>query len=169
MTIKKRQILIVVSWVLITIISFAYLINKRVVEFDPNRFLVALSHQEVLANWQKTPEFKTSERAIVHFQQAGCHCNTVSERHINAINKQAINDNFAIKQLTLTGQLQALVPSTPAVAIIDKGQLVYFGPYGEGIACSQTNGFAQTVLSNLQKGYAANLVVSDAKGCYCHS
>lgn len=169
MPVKQRHFAIVVLWITTTIASFIYLTSGRVVEFDPQHSLAQISHQEFLTKWQQISDNLPSQRSIVHFQQEGCHCNQVSERHMQTINKQASADDFAIQQVSLSPQLAKLIPSTPAIAIIDKGQLVYFGPYGEGIACSQTNGFAQTVLSNLQKGYAANLVVSNAKGCYCHT
>ena len=120
-----------------------------------------------MAQWQNLRD-DTPERAIIHFTQTGCHCNNVSQRHIDSLNKQANASQFSVSSLQ-AGQLEGLIPATPAVAIIDQGKLVYFGPYGQGIGCSQTSGFAQTVLNNLQKGFAANLVVSDARGCYCNT
>ncbi|WP_413699741.1 DUF6436 domain-containing protein [Psychromonas sp. KJ10-10] len=61
-----------------------------------------------------------------------------------------------------------IIPSTPSVAIISNmGEVIYYGPYGQGIACSQTAGYAQTMLKNYLKGYIGNVVIKDAKGCYC--
>ena len=54
-----------------------------------------------------------------------------------------------------------------AVSVVHNGEVVYFGPYGAGLACSQTSGYAQTILNNFIKGYAANFIIKNAKGCYC--
>ena len=68
----------------------------------------------------------------------------------------------------LTNELTFLVviPSTPSVAFADKkGGILYFGPYGLGLGCSDTVGYAKTMLGNYLKGYSANILVKDAKGC----
>jgi len=78
----------------------------------------------------------------------------------------ATNNDFNVINKTLTSD--SLIPSTPSIAIIDdNGNTLYFGPYGEGIGCSQTGGYAKTMLNNYILGYSDQLIVTSAKGCYC--
>ncbi|WP_448213458.1 DUF6436 domain-containing protein [Colwellia sp. MEBiC06753] len=149
--------------------AFAYLLNKQLVMFDPEyglaqhtpkSLLTALAQDNLLAE-----ALNENGNMIVHFQSPNCQCDQVSSGHIMALNNQAAH-HFSIKQITVSANHSA-IPSTPAVAIVESGELLYFGPYGQGIGCNNSQGFAQTVLNNLNKGFRANIIVSDAKGCYC--
>jgi hypothetical protein len=44
----------------------------------------------------------------------------------------------------------------------------YLGYYSIGLACSESNGYVEAVLQNYAQGYNSNLIISDAKGYYCH-
>ncbi|WP_420839699.1 DUF6436 domain-containing protein [Colwellia maritima] len=44
----------------------------------------------------------------------------------------------------------------------------YLGSYSIGLSCSVLNGYVCSVLQNYAQGYNSNLIISDAKGYYCH-
>ncbi|MDG1750634.1 MAG: DUF6436 domain-containing protein [Thalassotalea sp.] len=155
-------------WLLFTIVAFSYFISKNLVPFDAFEKLKGLKTHEVAKHFEKyiLKENATSSPTILHFTNDSCRCNKFSQKHIDGIN--IIADVNQINVLSITINEDQLIPSIPSVAIIDQlGELIYFGPYGEGASCSKTSGFAKTILKNHIKGYSANLVVNDAKGCYC--
>lgn len=103
---------------------------------------------------------------ILHFSTPGCDCQQYSEDHIKDINKLAGSNSYNIKRVIITED--DIIPATPSIALLDDiGSIIYFGPYGQGLACSQTSGYAQTVLNNYLQGYAAKIIINEAKGCYC--
>lgn len=152
------------SWLGITVAAFSYFINNRLVSFDANEKLAAVDHQQLAKSLTQYAELGTN--TVLHFSQPNCQCQQYSTAHIQDLTKLAKSNNFNVKNITINQH--ALLPATPSVAILDSvGNVVYFGPYGEGLACSQTSGYAQTILNNFVKGFAANLVIKSAQGCYC--
>ena len=163
--ITKTQFSIVFIWLSLTVAGFAYFIDSRLVSFNVDNKLSGLAHQELASSLKQYIE-PTANNTVLHFYQTDCECQQFSEGHIQDINNIANDNNFSIKNIDIKDHL--LVPATPSVAILNnRGDVVYFGPYGEGLACSQTSGYAQTILNNFLKGYAANLIIRDAQGCYC--
>ncbi|NMP31492.1 hypothetical protein HII17_07955 [Thalassotalea sp. M1531] len=170
----KRHWVIAVSWLLFTFAAFAVVISEQLVAFDPHKKLEnpdLSSAAKLFSRYLDGGKSQISEKTvIIHFSQEECRCSQFSEKHIATINSIAANNQYEIAEVKLNkGDQPLLIPATPSVAILEEGNLVYFGPYGQGIACSKTNGFAQTVLNNLEKGFAANIIVDKAKGCYCHT
>jgi hypothetical protein len=164
-SITHTQIAVLVIWLSLTIAAFAYFIDNKLVDFNADNKLSYLDHQQLSSSLSQYNE-PSDNNTILHFSQPNCQCQSFSEAHISDMNSLAKANNFKVKNITIKDQ--TLLPATPSVAIVNKhGEVVYFGPYGEGIACSQTSGFAQTMLNNFIKGYAANLIIKDAKGCYC--
>lgn len=162
------QISIVIAWLSFTVAAFGYAISDKLVSFDLSHKLQGIEHQQ-LAIYIK-PFIDTSikgfSNTIVHFAKPNCDCQKTSEAHIQSVNKIATDNSFNIINVAINKH--EIIPSTPSVAIIDdKGEVIYFGPYGQGIACSQTSGYAQTMLNNYVKGYSDNVIIKDAKGCYC--
>lgn len=138
------------------------------VNFDPENKLAELQYQDVATQLQ--PYINNSsaqfQGSVLHFSTSGCGCQIYSEAHIKEINQLASDHNFNITNIVISEH--DIIPATPAIAIMgNSGELIYFGPYGQGIACSQTSGYAQTILKNYLKGYISNTVVKEAKGCYC--
>lgn len=166
--ITKIQFTIVFVWLSLTIAAFAYFINDRLVSFNFDDKLTGIQHQQLATALQPyTAAFADNKtNTVLHFSQPNCKCQQYSRGHIEDINKIAKENKFNVANITLTEHL--FLPATPSIAILNNlGKVIYFGPYGEGLACSQTSGYAQTILNNFIKGYEANLIIKDAKGCYC--
>lgn len=106
---------------------------------------------------------------IIHFTSDNCSCTQYSEEHKRAINKQAGLTGFNVINVNLPAHLSIIVPSTPAILIVSNTQkLLYLGPYSIGLACTQSNGYVETVLQNYAKGYSTDLILNEAKGCFCN-
>lgn len=155
-------------WCVFTIVAFAYFITSKLVNFDPQNKLQHIDNKKLYSALQpyaiNMPQGLKNK--IMHFYGPNCKCQQYSEKHIKAINNIAAKADFEIINIALTQH--DIIPATPSVAITNSiGEVIYFGPYGEGLACSQTSGYAQTVLNNFLKGYADNTIISQAKGCYC--
>lgn len=165
---KYFQISILISWLIFTFIGFMYFTFERLSEFDPNGVLKNISRNQFTQSFLDEKIAMSGSNTIIHFYQTDCACNNSSETHIQQLNDVATKNNYSFVSLEVDNAL--LVPSTPSVAIINEtNELVYYGPYGEGLGCSQTNGFALTVMNNHLLGYSANLIVQSAKGCYCNN
>lgn len=164
-SITPFQISVIVIWIGVTIAAFAYFIDSKLIDFNDNNKSNYLDRHKLADSLKKYIE-PTKRSTVLHFKQPDCQCQQFSEAHIKNINDIASENNFNVKTITIEGD--ALLPATPSVAILNNlGEIVYFGPYGEGLACSQTNGFAQAMLTNFIKGYSADLIIEEAKGCYC--
>lgn len=178
--ITKFQLVLLVVWLSFTVLAFSYFIQGRLVNFDADHKLRDIEHQELaphlisfieaaipnIADGENDVVDHSISNTIIHFSQPNCDCQQYSEAHIKDIDKLALNNNFNIKKIVV--DKDTIIPATPSVAILDNlGDVIYFGPYGQGIACSQTSGYAQTMLNNYVQGYSANIVIKEAKGCYC--
>ena len=181
--ITKFQLTLLVIWLSFTVLAFSYFIQDKLVNFDADHKLINIEHKELAPHLLSLIEEAIPNIAdgngnrvddnmgnmgntIIHFSQPNCDCQQYSEAHIKDIDKLALNNNFNIKKIVV--DKDTIIPATPSVAIIDNtGDVIYFGPYGQGIACSQTSGYAQTMLNNYVQGYSANIVIKEAKGCYC--
>lgn len=165
---SKFQLAILATWIAFTFFAFGYFIQDRLVSFDSKEKLKSVGHQDLsayLAPYSIQGEDK-GKQTILHFSTPNCDCQSYSDKHIKAINELADEHHFNIKNIEINEH--DVIPSTPSVALIDKsGEVVYFGPYGQGLACSETSGYAQTILNNYLKGYSENIVIKEAKGCYC--
>jgi hypothetical protein len=166
--ITKLQLSILITWLVFTIFAFGYFITDRLTSFDSNEKLKGVDYQRLstfLAPYSAQIGNK-AKHSILHFSTPSCDCQKYSHAHIQEINKLAAKYDFNIKNINIDEH--DVIPSTPSIALLNEsGEIVYFGPYGQGLACSQTAGYAQTILKNYLKGYSANIVIKEAKGCYC--
>lgn len=168
MKINKFQVTLFIGWLTFTAIAFTLFTLKRIVPFDPNGALEKVSKTELINKIFESNKSIDKANTIVNFYQADCACNEVSKNHIKQLENLAVSNSYNFINVQL--EKDQFIPSTPSIAIIDnQSNLVYFGPYGEGIGCSQTNGFAKTVFKNHLKGYSSNLIISSAQGCYCNT
>lgn len=165
---KKRELLIVVLWISFTAAAFSYFVQDKLVHFNVNNklnYIEIAQLTEVFTPYIDSTINET-QNTVIHFSQPNCQCTQYSEKHIQDINRIASKHRFNIINVPLS--THDIIPATPSIAILNKtGEVVYFGPYGQGIACSKTAGYAQTVLHNFIKGYSANVMIKNAKGCYC--
>jgi len=165
---SKLQLVILIAWITFTLFAFGYFIQDRLVSFDSKEKLKGVEHQELSAHLApySIQEGNKGKQTVLHFSTPNCDCQTYSDKHIQEINELADEHNFTIKNIEIYEH--DVIPSTPSIALMDEsGEVVYFGPYGQGLACSETSGYAQTILNNYLKGYSDNIVIKEAKGCYC--
>lgn len=164
---NKTPILIVVSWCIFTLAAFTLFNFQRLQFFDPKGKVKNMTTSQFEKRLVKVLPVKMP-KTLVHFSQTDCECNKASQRHIEQLNKSARENLYHIENIEI--KASSFIPSTPSIAIIDEfGSLAYFGPYGEGLDCAQTNGFAFTVFNNLLQGFSSELIVELAQGCYCNT
>ncbi len=166
---KKRHLTIVVVWLSFTVLAFAYFAQERLVTFDVDNKLQGVDHLQLANYLQDYTSAGTMSlgNKVIHFSKPDCDCRKFSREHIIDLNQMAEDNQFSIVNVVV--EQHEFIPATPSVAILDEiGNIIYFGPYGQGLGCSQTSGFAQTMLNNLLKGFSANIIIREAKGCYCH-
>jgi len=157
--ITKFQLSLLIIWLSFTFFAFSYFIQGKLISFDAENKLMNIEHKELAphliyligeAKGDSDSVNGDIENTIIHFSKPNCECQQYSAAHIQDINKLAIDNNFTIKKVVINEH--NIIPSTPSVAIIDNtGDVIYFGPYGQGIACSQTSGYAQTMLNNYKE------------------
>lgn len=158
-------------WLLLTLIAAVYFITKRLVPFDPNGQLTGKNGTVVLSEISQIKALKGVDLSgkIIHFTSANCGCSEYSEAHKLSINELAKQDEFNVLNIKLSSDESMLIPSTPAILIVNKrNKLIYLGPYSAGLACSETNGYVELVLNNNAKGYSSELIINDLEGCYCN-
>lgn len=149
-------------------LALAYFSKERLVDFDMDNKLQGIDHLQ-LGNYLKVyrplPK-KGLGNSVIHFSKPDCACQKFSQAHIQDINRIAHDNQFNVANVVI--EQHDVIPATPSVAILDEsGDIIYFGPYGQGLGCSETSGFAQTMLKNFLHGFSANIVIEEAKGCYC--
>jgi len=154
-----------------TLVAAIYFISGRLVTFDPAGKLFGQRGKTVIQQLKVIPELQHVDlsNTIVHFTSDHCSCTQYSEDHKRDINQQAGLDGFNVINIHLPAHLESIIPSTPSILIVNKDEdLLYFGPYSIGLACSASNGYVETVMQNYAKGYSASLIMNDATGCYCN-
>ena len=164
----RWQLAVVIVWIIFTAAAFSYFVSEKLVSFDSENKLQDIDNQQLASSLKQyiDPALIGLGNSVLHFSKAHCDCQKYSEPHIEDINKIAAKNKFNIIRVVIDEH--KIIPATPSVAIVDAlGEIIYFGPYGQGLACSQTSGYAQTILNNLILGYKANIIIKEAQGCYC--
>lgn len=160
-----------VVWLTFIIGAFIYLVNRELSSFDPNRALSNISSQKLIESMKTPIDSKISfDKTIIHISDEACHCNGYTKNHQLAINKLAAQNNFSIQYLSIDELPDtAFIPSTPVVMLLgENNELIYFGPYAQGIACSENNTILELAWKNYLKGFNANIIFGEAEGCYCN-
>jgi len=150
------------------LVAFVYFTSTRLVHFAPTGRLSQLQPSEMRSFNRNGETIFLSENklTVFHLLAPNCHCNNLNSDHINSINHLADSLNFNIKQITV--EQSDIIPSLPAILVTSKrGKLLYLGPYSQGLSCSKSSSFVETVLTNFKAGYSSELMVDEAKGCYC--
>lgn len=169
--ITKWHYVIFFVWLGIVFVAAAYFISGRLITFDPSAKLITRDSDFVLGQIKSIDALKdlNLSNTIIHFTSENCSCTKYSEEHKASIDATAKRDNFNVINVTLPPYLSTIIPSTPSVLIVSSTEsLLYFGPYSIGLACTQSNGYVETVMQNYSKGYNSDLIISDVKGCYCN-
>lgn len=162
---------IVVLWLTFTVMAAIYFISERLVSFDPKQKLTNVTKQALVNSI--IAEFHLPDHlpnTVINFVDPNCRCNKISLDHLSDVNKNAVNDDMSVMNVTLPSDFSGLIPSTPAVLVLDNnGELIYFGPYSEGLSCGKGEGIIDLVLSNYKKGFNAQLIMANSEGCYCNT
>lgn len=166
-----------VIWVMVTSASIFLFAAQSIKEFDPKLYLASHLMTEDFEKRLVDALPNTSSSHIYHILKQGCGCALINSIHRNTLNTWAKEQS--IKQATLMLQeypeLSALVPSIPAVIVIDnKGELVYFGPYSQGSGCFASDGFVDSVIERFVSQQARGsinqaIIRSEGMGCYCQN
>jgi len=169
--ITRFHYIVFACWLGFTLAAAIYFISGRLIDFDPKEKLTGKNSRLVIQQLKEMGELEgvNLSDTIIHFTSNNCSCTQYSEDHKNDINKQAGLDGFNVVNINLPAHLESIIPSTPSILIVNKNEeLLYFGPYSIGLACSASNGYVETVMQNYAKGYSASLIMHDATGCYCN-
>lgn len=162
--------IIVFVWLGFTILAAAYFISDRLVAFDPSQKLNNIS-QNTLVSQIKT-EFDLPDNlsnTLINFVSENCRCNQTSSTHLSDVKMTAEKENMSVINVVIPNSFSSIVPSTPAVlALDDNSELIYFGPYSEGLSCGSGEGIIDLVMSNYKKGFNAKLIMTTTEGCYCN-
>ena len=162
---------IVFVWLGFTVLAAIYFIGGRVVAFDPKNKLINIS-QTILVN-RIMAEFGLPDKmpnTLINFISENCSCNTISKEHLSDVKNNAAKNNMSVINIILPKGLSDIIPSTPSVlALNQKSELIYFGPYSEGLSCGKGEGIIDLVMSNYKKGFNAQLIMANSKGCYCNT
>jgi len=165
-----QHYIIVGVWLVSIVVAAKYFMQQRAIQFDPNELLTNINEQVLLSTILSTEvTTKLPPKTLFHISNTECKCNLVTEDHMNSIFSFAKSHDFTIEKIPLTKAMQNVVPSVPAVLVTDEeGALLYFGPYGQGISCSASNGIIDMVLQNFLNGFKFSSVHNKATGCYCN-
>jgi len=158
-------------WLAFTLAAAIYFISARLVKFDPDGKLSNKNSRVVIQQLKEMGELEGIDLSdtIIHFTSDSCSCTQYSEDHKRDINQQAGLDGFDVVNIHLPANLESIIPSTPSILIVNKDEdLLYFGPYSIGLACTASNGYVETVMQNYAKGYSAPFIMNEATGCYCN-
>ncbi|WP_160060202.1 DUF6436 domain-containing protein [Psychromonas sp. L1A2] len=163
--------MVFIIWLVFTVIAAIYFISSRLVSYDPEEKLTGQNSVFVMQELRKIAQLNNVDLSdtIIHFTSDHCACTQYSEAHKKEINEQAGLTGFKVINVNLPAKLSTIIPSTPSIMIVsDTQDLLYLGPYSIGLACTESNGYVETVMKNYGKGYRSDLILSDASGCYCN-
>ena len=166
----------VVIWIIASLTGLFYYSTERLVSFDPNNELLDNSinqdFQTKLTQHLKEQFGDISGKAI-HFSQDACFCNSVAQAHLSAVKSQVKENGYENQDYELSNNefLKNFIPSTPSVALFDEAEeLVFLGPYSTGYLCTAGNGFIEDLIVQMKaRSQPRAIIVSLAKGCYCHN
>lgn len=160
-----------IVWLVFILGAATYLISRELSLFDPRESLSDISSEKLIASFSASlGKSDPLGKTLIHITDEDCHCNRYTKKHKSAINKMAEGSDFSVQHFSINEVPNApYIPSTPAVMLVgENNELIYFGPYAQGIACSENNTVLELSWQNYLKGFNANIILSDAKGCYCN-
>ncbi len=149
--------------------------------FDPdNRLamqLMSLDFEQNLVKAIRGAKPINGDRVVHFFSKGGCFCQTLAQSHVEKINESIHQTNTEIVAIDIDQHpdLQKMIPSTPAVAVISKREkLLYFGPYSQGSGCFSSSGEVDAIVKRAfvepksqQSNAVQTVIAAEARGCYC--
>jgi len=169
--ITRYHYIVFFLWLCLTLVAAIYFISNRLTLFDPKMNLLGRNSSAVITAARELEGLKdvNLSNTIIHFTSDNCSCTQYSKEHKTEIDKKAKRAGFNIININLPADLLTIIPSTPSILIVNAmEELLYFGPYSVGLACSQSNGYVEVVLQNYAQGYNSDLLISEVTGCYCN-
>lgn len=166
----KRHYILALCWLMGVVFSGYYYSAQRLVEFDPKEKLTHVIPEQLGKQISALleEEVRNSKGRVVHFIDQDCRCNVYSEPHVAKVSELASQVDFDVTMISSTDKLPDFITATPATLVLGKNnELVYLGPYAQGAFCNQATDVVGLVLENYQKGFNAQLINNQAKGCYC--
>ena len=160
-------------WSVCLLLGIIYLSILKVKDFDPNGVLsrqaMDISFDYKLLSYIQA-NAAISKNAVIHFEKDACFCQHVAAPHITSVKKLAARNEMSNQTIILKNGDLALIPSVPAVAVIDgQGVLRYFGPYSTGMFCTEGSGIVEKFITSRDAVYHSigTNILAEAKGCYC--
>lgn len=114
-----------------------------------------------------------SRITVVHFLDDKCSCTRFSRPHIEALESTHIEARHVFVEPgnskgMFAGEFSDLVVTSPSVAVMNKaGSLAYYGPYTDGLVCSQGNDLVKRVFENLAQDSNYQWMNVLGYGCFC--
>lgn len=164
-------------WLILASVAIYSFGGSNFKEFDPHLRLasqiMSLDFEKDLLQAMESSGLSTDEARIYHVRSGDCWCDALSKPHAQKIDQWATQYavNAQVIDLAKHPSLAEYIPSTPAVIVVDQEQLVYFGPYSEGMGCFAQTGFVDIRMKPYFENPRANFTASiqtEAIGCYCH-
>ena len=110
---------------------------------------------------------------VVHFSDGNCPCTRFSLSHVSNLERELNKaHHIRVSPNDLASlpwdRVSKLAVSSPSVAIINAaGKLAYYGPYTDGLLCSQGNDLVSQVLENLRADENFQWMNVLGYGCFC--
>ena len=169
------KVSLVALWFVISSIAVIFVGKTNMKDFDQSllmsQALMDLEYEQNLVGLIK--EQGIPNGSLIHItSKAFCFCDQLARGHQSSLDKKIQDssvDSFSI-QIDSKHPLSKLIPSTPAVVLIDKnGNLKFAGPYSEGTGCFGKYGQIDGILDNYLTNQHSNPIIrSEANGCYCN-
>ncbi|MDU0352758.1 DUF6436 domain-containing protein [Paraglaciecola aquimarina] len=147
---------------------------NKLAEFDPQlKLSAAISdlHFEAKLKALLQAQYKVTAKRTFHFSENNCFCQYVAAKHIANLERNLANLDFNNIHINLSEHpaLSDYIPSTPALVIFGQdNELIFLGPYAEGLGCISGTGLVDKVVENLNSPEQENsLFITETKGCYC--
>ncbi len=160
----------------VAILAGLWLYNSRqIVSFDPEQTLAQAATTMEFDNKlvEVLSEQGVQPGSLVHLQtDAACYCNTLTEPHRDTLLNKLQAQGYQAKTIDISAipSLQALLPTFPAIAIVDnQRQLRYLGPYATGYGCFTGQTLVDTIANIARSDFHGAIVQTEADGCFCQT
>lgn len=183
----RLPIVLVGLWALAMVGAFWHFFHRDLGQFG-SRDLSFFDGEQVSQSLSEQFQFSGSVGRVVHFWDRDCRCSRFNRQHAREVmqefGEQGISFVVAVPSAAAQADARRLFPeasevivvaetatiSSPAAAAFDaSGDLLYYGPYSDGVLCSSGDASpVEQVLTDLlaarQPRQWLNL---SAVGCYC--